>query len=192
MASIGRRALMSRRRGPATLRSMSIGRLPVRGPGRCRWSLALVLLAACGGGPAPKTADPETVARHETELLAPFETNSTVVADDLALDLTANFWGSALGLPALLPDSQSQSRKALPDGGAEYLFENRATGASMTFLLGSTQIRVRHMARVRVLGGKHDYTLDVDATGRVSVVDKDGRRDGSRFRVRAGKAELAP
>ncbi len=188
MASIGRRALVPRRRGPATLRPMSIGSLPVRVPGRCRWSLALVLLASCGGGPAPKTADPEAVARRETELLAPFETNSTVVADDLAVDLTANFWGPTLGMPALAPD-----KKPLPGGGSSYRFENPDPGAPMTFLLGSTRILVKHSARLRVLGGKQDdYVLDLDATGRVSVVDKNGRRDGSQYHVHAGKAELRP
>ncbi len=158
---------------------------------RCALMLAAVLLASavvgCGGGAKP--VDELELAAAEGRFIVPFTRPSTLVTDDLVIELTANFYDE-LGMPALLDGLQKSERKSRPDGGTDYLYRNQSPGAHMTFLLRQAELLVLRSARITVLGGARELALDLDANGRVSVVDVDGRRDGSRFRVSGGVASL--
>ena len=188
---------MVRRTDPrANLRAMTNADVargePRRFHGTAQLLLVGALLGVSGcGAPARPVADPVAVAEMETRLLATFEAPSTVVADDLVIEMTANFFDD-LGLPAVLGGMQEQERKPRADGGADYLFRNKTGSSSMSFLLATTRIEVLRTARISVFGGRKDLTLDFDAGGRVSLVDANGRRDGSRYSVSGGRAVLTP
>lgn len=126
-------------------------------------------------------------------MLAPFESRGMVVTDNAAFEMTANFFTAQFGMPAVTPGRQEMERTELPEGGASYVFRNKDPNNLMPFLLGATQFQVRREAKVVVHGGRRPFTLSVDSTGRVSVIDAKGdRRDGSRYQVREGTSILTP
>ncbi|MBI5850704.1 MAG: hypothetical protein HZB39_06645 [Planctomycetes bacterium] len=150
------------------------------------WVFLVVVVFACGGPPRP--VDELEVAAAEGGFVAPFAKPTTIVADELVIEMTANFYDE-LATPAGINGSQ---RVARPDGGSEYVFRNATPGGHLTFLLRQTEIVVLRSARIVVFGGRHALTFDLAATGRVSIVDPGGRRDGSRYRVSGGNAALEP
>ena len=131
-----------------------------------------LLLSGCAGNPP---ADPVEVRRAEELIMAPFETERTIVADELVITMTANFHEHLIRT-SMVAGVQEEARKELPDGGTEYLYMNHATNGDppMRFKLGQTEFGILSRANITVLGGRNDMTLKLDATGNVTI-KQDGR-----------------
>lgn len=160
-------------------------RLVLRSVAACLVTFAAGL-GACGGSAKP--VDEFAIAAAEGGLIAPFTKPLTVVTDELSIVMTANFYDE-LATPAGVEGS---ARRPRADGGSDFVFRNPAGGGHLTFLVRQTEIIVLGTARITVLGGRNDLAFDLEASGRVSLADEAGRRDGSRYRVSGGHAVLTP
>ena len=156
---------------------------------RGAWSVACLCLtvAACGGGPQP--VDDEFMAREEARLVEPFAVDRSLVADDLEITMTANFY-SRLALPSILPGVQEEETNKRPDGTTEYVMRTRPD-SPLRFELDATKFYVMKTARVTVLGGRSDLTLRAEVDGNVSIVENGVRRDTGSVRIENGSFRMS-
>ncbi len=131
--------------------------------------VAFGLVLGCAG---PAAVDPAVVEATEQQVLAPFEVEQTIVADDLVLSMTANFYH--LVQRRLNPAVHEVERKPRADGGTDYEFRNRVGDSQpIRLVVLGTTFGVLKTARISVLGGRHAFTLDAAATGEVTLVRDD-------------------
>lgn len=162
-----------------------------------------VLAAACGS--APPVA-PQMVAMEEDRLLRPFATKRTVIADTVEVVLTPNFLGNRLdddfaierftpltgvrprvGWPGIDKKLHEKREEKVADGVLE-TFINRGGGVErpIRVVIGETQYQALRALSFKVLHGNPAMTLDVIASGDVTVVAGAQRTDSPRIEVRDG------
>ena len=138
------------------MRTKAIGCAPI-----LLFGAAVGAIVGCGGA---KLADPKAVALEELRLIAPFEQQQTLIATELSMTMTANFYSQLIqGTAANLHEA-----KVTPtdDGGTIYEFRPKLPGAPpMKFTIGKTRFLVEEYMKLSVLGGRHALTLDASARG---------------------------
>ena len=170
-------------------------------------SLAAVLaVVAAGCGSAPPVA-PQMVAMEEDRLLRPFATKRTVIADTVEIVLTPNFLGNRLdddfaierftpltgvrprvGRPGIDKRLHERREERVADGVVE-TFVNRGGGVErpLRIVIGETQYQALRTLSFKVLHGNPALTLDVVASGDVTVLANGQQRtDAPRIEVRDG------
>lgn len=148
-----------------------------------RASVACALLAACAG-PVPVSA--EKLAAEEDRLFRPFVAQQIVVADEVEVVVSPNFF-NRVGQPAL--DSTLHSRNVVRTADAEeYRFVNQRGGVErpLRLLIGETQFQALRTATLSVLPSGAAMTLQVVARGDVNVLANGKRRDVPAIEIRDG------
>jgi len=140
------------------------------------------MLVACAG---PKLATPEEIEAAEAPLDAPFQQKRAIVADDLLLELSANFY-DAVGLPALQPELHELQRATDGDHD-EYRWTNKSGGVEvpLRFALGETEYAILRNATLRVMH-RGPMTLRSVASGHVIVDAATGMSNLQEFRIEDG------
>ncbi len=142
-----------------------------------------LLFVACAG-PAPVAGD--RVAAEEARLLRPLVTPQVVVAEEVEVTVSPNFY-NRIGQPAL--DPRLHARTVVRAGDIEeYRFVNQRGGVErpLRMLIGETQIHALRLATLRVLPSGSEMSLQVVARGDVSVLADGKRRDAPAIEVRDG------
>lgn len=148
-----------------------------------RASVSCLLLAACAG-PVPVSA--EKLAAEEERLLRPFVAPQIVIAEEVELTVSPNFF-NRVGQPALDPILHTRTVVRTP-AAEEYRFVNQRGGVErpLRLLIGETQYHALKTATLSVLPSGAAMTLQVVARGDVSVLAGGKRRDVPAIEIRDG------
>lgn len=146
-----------------------------------RWSLVAILIGCAG----PTLATPEQIRAAEQPLDAPFQEKRAVVADDLLLELSANFYDT-VSLPALQAELHELQRVKTGDHD-EYRWTNKSGGVEvpLRFALGATEYAILERATLRVMHAG-PMTLRSVASGHVIVDAAAGMSQLQEFRIEDG------
>lgn len=156
---------------------------------------ALALSACAGvaqGGSRGGDVEAAAVAR-ESQLLAPFRVERTVLADRARIVMTGNFYDE-LVLPALRSGVQDETRKARGDGGTEILFTNRLPTAPLKLGIAGLTVLAVEEAQIVLLGGRSEFRLDAEFVGKapVSLLEGASRADFRSVRIQNGVLTRQP
>jgi hypothetical protein len=113
---------------------------------------------------------PEVLEREEARLLAPFSEPRQVLAQDLEITMSANFF-KRVGTPALTPPLHVRSIER--DGEADvYRFVNKSGGVEvpLRLMLEETRFVILNTIVLRVLA-KSSVTLRALAQGDVTILE---------------------
>lgn len=129
------------------------------------WGLAAVLVGCAGA----KRVTPQEISAAERPLDAPFQQKRSIVADNLLLELSANFY-DAVALPALQAELHELQREKT-DEHDEYRWINKSGGVEvpLRFALGATEYAILEKATLRVMH-RGPMTLRSVASGHVIVI----------------------
>ncbi len=151
-----------------------------------RFLVPVVMCLGCASGTAPKVDSPEVVRELE-RLRAPFQTERTIVADRVEIEMSANFYGTEWGAPSIDRSLHEFSSKKEANRD-EYRWTNRAGGPQvpLRFMVGKQRFVVLRSASLHVLGGGQAVVFGVTAAGAVSILEGTARRDVAEFRIEDG------
>ncbi|MEO0480762.1 MAG: hypothetical protein AAF196_14895 [Planctomycetota bacterium] len=138
---------------------------------RLVWSLSLFVFwtTACLGTDPDQLTEEEILVA-ETDLMAPFESEKTVLCDALDIELSPNFYDRALTLPTASVHIKVE-RTPQDDGGTLYTYANRVD-TPMRVDVGKVKYYAFRSVRIRVVGGDRvQARLQSAAVGNVRVRD---------------------
>jgi hypothetical protein len=156
-----------------------------------RSMVLLVSLAACSGGeqkpePNPANQNPAVDAGLQ-RYREPFQQPRTIVADELEIVISPNFFDSAIGLPGINRQVHDATRETTASG-TEYRWVNLQGGTQipLKLVIGRQGFTILKEARLKVLAGNGPVTFRVTAGGGVQIVEGSQTRTVNELRIEDG------
>lgn len=159
------------------------------GPASYGLCIFVALVGGCStppqGPPQKATAGPDPQLELALQRFrAPFQTDQTIVADHLEIEMSANFFGTEFGQPSVDRNLHDATQR-LGQEADDYLWVNRAGGTTVPLKLaiGKQNYIVLKDARLKVLSASGKITLKAHAAGEVRVLEGKSVRPLQELRI---------